>query len=196
MNLCAINSTRTRDVASVRRSRVVLTPRRWCQGCGCYVGPTGCRQTSVRKRRWQESPVTEERKISRKAIACGDAGWFRCTRCYACAFHHYNMHTRPRVQRASGIPHTLQGGRTFHQRLGGLRRMSANQLPRYGTGWWAAADRAYALSSSAPLLEMRAFEPAGCRLQQIPGGVHTVIASQAKQSRKAEKVDRFVASLQ
>jgi hypothetical protein len=28
---------------SVRRSRVVLTPRRWCQVRGCYVGPTGLR---------------------------------------------------------------------------------------------------------------------------------------------------------
>jgi hypothetical protein len=27
----------------VRRSRVVLTPRRWCQVRGCYVGPTGLR---------------------------------------------------------------------------------------------------------------------------------------------------------
>jgi hypothetical protein len=27
---------------SVRRSRVVLTPRRWRQVCGCCVGPTGC----------------------------------------------------------------------------------------------------------------------------------------------------------
>ena len=28
---------------SVRRSRVVLTPRRWRQVRGCYVGPTGLR---------------------------------------------------------------------------------------------------------------------------------------------------------
>jgi hypothetical protein len=28
----------------VRRSRVVLTPRRWRQVRGCRVGPTGCRQ--------------------------------------------------------------------------------------------------------------------------------------------------------
>jgi hypothetical protein len=32
-----------------RRSRVVLTPRRWRQVCGV-----------IRKRRWQESPVTGE----------------------------------------------------------------------------------------------------------------------------------------
>ena len=34
-------STRTRDDCSVRRSRVVLTPRRWRQVCGRHVGPTG-----------------------------------------------------------------------------------------------------------------------------------------------------------
>src|SRR5450432_3144538 len=31
-----------------------------------------------------------EHDISRKTIACGDAGRFRCTRCYSCAFYHYN----------------------------------------------------------------------------------------------------------
>jgi hypothetical protein len=51
-----------------------------------------------------------ERDISRKTIACGNAGRFRCTRCYSCAFYHYQVHTRPRVQRAPGIPHALQGG--------------------------------------------------------------------------------------
>src|SRR5258708_17375948 len=40
-------------------------------------------------------------------------GWY-----YSSAFYHYQVHTRPRVQRASGIPHALQGGETFHQRLG------------------------------------------------------------------------------
>ena len=46
--------------------------------------------TSVRKRRWQKSPVTEEStKETVKTIACGNAGQFRCTRCYSCAFYHY-----------------------------------------------------------------------------------------------------------
>jgi hypothetical protein len=44
----------------VRRSRVVLTPRRWRQVCGCSVDPTGLRQNHIRKRRWQKSPVTGE----------------------------------------------------------------------------------------------------------------------------------------
>jgi hypothetical protein len=37
---------------------------------------------------------------------------FRCTRCeYSCAFYHYTVHTGLRVQRASGIPHALNGAR-------------------------------------------------------------------------------------
>jgi hypothetical protein len=47
-----------------RRSRVVLTPRRWRQAGGV-----------IRRRRWQTSPVTEEStKETVKTIACGNAG--------------------------------------------------------------------------------------------------------------------------
>ena len=45
--------------------------------------------TLVRKRRWQKSPVTGEiTKETVKTIACGNAGRFRCTRCYSCAFYY------------------------------------------------------------------------------------------------------------
>ena len=48
-----------------RRSRVVLTPRRWRQ----------VSRSDPRKRRWQESPVTwESAKEAVKTIACGNAG--------------------------------------------------------------------------------------------------------------------------
>ena len=48
-----------------RRSRVVLTPRRWRQVCGKVF----------RRRRWQESPVTEESaKETVKTIAQGRLG--------------------------------------------------------------------------------------------------------------------------
>src|SRR6267378_8679389 len=58
-----------------RRSRVVLTPRRWRQVCGRQVGPTGLRQNHIRRRRWQKSPVTgESTKETVKTIACGNAG--------------------------------------------------------------------------------------------------------------------------
>ena len=60
---------------SVRRSRVVLTPRRWRQVSRSRVGPTGLRQDLIRKRRWQKSPVTEESsKETVKTIACGNVG--------------------------------------------------------------------------------------------------------------------------
>jgi len=36
---------------------------------------------------------------------------------YSCAFYHYQVHTRPRVQRAPGIPHALFG-RKINARLG------------------------------------------------------------------------------
>ena len=71
------------------------------------VGPTGLRQNLIRRRRWQNSPVTKSAKETVKTIACGNAGRFRCTRCCSCAFYHYKVHTRPRVQRAPGIPHAL-----------------------------------------------------------------------------------------
>src|SRR5712672_3723754 len=62
-----------------------------------------------------------EHEISRKTIACGNVGRFRGTRCYSCAFYQYKVHTRPRVQRASGVPHALFG-RKIHQRLGRMAR--------------------------------------------------------------------------
>jgi len=50
-------------------------------------------------------------------------------------FYHYQVHTRPRVQRASGVPHALFG-RKIHQRLGriarrGRERASANRTPSF-----------------------------------------------------------------
>jgi hypothetical protein len=62
-----------------------------------------------------------ERDISRKTIACGNAGRFRCTRCYSCAFYQCKVHTRLRVQRAPGVPHALQGRKIYAQ-LGRIAR--------------------------------------------------------------------------
>jgi hypothetical protein len=57
----------TNDTGCGRRSRVVLTPRRWRQAGGV-----------IRRRRWQTSPVTgESAKETVKTIACGNAGCFR-----------------------------------------------------------------------------------------------------------------------
>jgi hypothetical protein len=59
----------------VRRSRVVLTPRRWRQVRGCCVGPTG-RGHNVGSRATvaKEPGHRGELEISRKTIACGNAG--------------------------------------------------------------------------------------------------------------------------
>ena len=79
-------STRTRDVASVRPNRVVLTPRCWRQVLWRHVGPTGCGHSIFARRRWQKSPVTgKSTTYAVEAIACGNAGRFRCTRRYSCA---------------------------------------------------------------------------------------------------------------
>jgi hypothetical protein len=54
------------------------------------VGPTGLRQNHIRGTTVAREPGHRgEREISRKTIACGNAGRFRCTRCYSCAFYHY-----------------------------------------------------------------------------------------------------------
>jgi hypothetical protein len=59
----------------VRRSRVVLTPRRWRQVCGCSVGPTGRGQNLAPQATVAKEPGHRgELEISRKTIACGNAG--------------------------------------------------------------------------------------------------------------------------
>jgi hypothetical protein len=94
----------------VRQNRVVLTPRRWRQVRGVASAQPGLDKTYPRMTVAKEPGHRGERDISRKTIACGNAGRFRCTRCYSCAFHQYKVHARPRVQRAPGIPHALNGG--------------------------------------------------------------------------------------
>jgi len=46
---------------------------------------------------------------------------------YSCAFYHYQVHTRPRVQRAPGVPHALFG-RKIHQRLGRIARRGRERV--------------------------------------------------------------------
>ena len=73
---------------SVRQRRVVLTPRCW-------------------RRRWQQYMAHRgEHVISRKAIAQGVSDVLRCPVC-SCAQLSTILHTRSRVQRASGIPCAL-----------------------------------------------------------------------------------------
>ena len=42
-------------------------------------------------------------------------------------FYHYQVHTRPRVQRASGVPHALFG-RKINQRLGRIARRGRERV--------------------------------------------------------------------
>src|SRR6266481_4399129 len=68
----------------VRRSRVVLTPRRWRQVGGVKSAQPGLDKTYPQVM-VAKSPVTRESaKETVKTIACGNAGRFRCTRLLVC----------------------------------------------------------------------------------------------------------------
>jgi hypothetical protein len=90
-----------------RRSRVVLTPRRWRQVRGGRVGPTGFRRaiSAGDGGKRARSPRRARRKPLKplRAGMPGDSGVL----VYSCAFYQSKVHTRLRVQRASGIPHAL-----------------------------------------------------------------------------------------
>ena len=58
----------------VRRSHVVLTPRRWRQVWRSRVGPTGLRQNTSARRRWQKSPDTRARRKPLKPLRAGMSG--------------------------------------------------------------------------------------------------------------------------
>src|SRR3977135_1570802 len=105
----------------VRRSRVVLTPRRWRQVRGCCVGPTGLRQnvnplSDGGKR--ARSPGRARRKPLKplRAGTPGDSGVL----VYSCAFYQCKAHTRLRGPRASGVPTAVEGAEIYQ----GLGRMA------------------------------------------------------------------------
>ena len=91
----------------VRQNRVVLTPQ-WLASSlaeGKSARP-GADEPAIRGRRRQQSPILRgERVISRKAIAQGSRIASAEPVC-SCASSSI-LHTRPRVQRASGIPCSL-----------------------------------------------------------------------------------------
>ena len=74
-----------------------------------------------------------ERVISRKAIAQGMSDALRCPVCSCAASWHYS-HTRPRVQRASGIPCALllERAGSFLQASGAMRRENAKACLDHG----------------------------------------------------------------
>ena len=84
----------TRRARSVRRSRVVPTPRRWCQAAGQAPGATVTRTPGTpRRARYKSSN-----------IARGMPDVFGCTCDRSCAFSSLPLHTRPRVQRRPAFP--------------------------------------------------------------------------------------------
>src|SRR3979490_2184927 len=106
---------------SVRRSRVVLTPRRWRQVRGVKSAQPGLdKNISVGDGgKTARSPGRARRKPLKplRAGTSGDSGVL----VYSCAFYQYKVHTRLRVPRASGVPHALFG-RKIYQRLGRMAR--------------------------------------------------------------------------
>ena len=108
---------RRQRFACGRRSRVVLTPRRWRQ-----VGSQDAADDGDKKAR---SPGRVRRKPL-KPLRAGMPGDFRCDRCeYSCAFCTTTSHTRLRVHWAPGIPHALFWGRRFLHNPGASRRGKA-----------------------------------------------------------------------
>ena len=90
---------KTRAPVCGRRSRVVLTPRRWRQVL---------EKQASQGRRWQESPVAgESAQETVKTIARGMLGDFRCDLTNACALSHYYCTRGYRAHRAPGIPCAL-----------------------------------------------------------------------------------------
>jgi hypothetical protein len=89
----------TNDVACGRRSRVVLTPRRWCQvgdDASHHAGDGGKQARSPgRARNKPLKPLRREGRIASAEPVC------------SCVFCFVHLHTRPRVQRAPGFPCAL-----------------------------------------------------------------------------------------
>jgi hypothetical protein len=130
-------------------------------------GPTGLRQNLIRKRRWQETGHRGERDISRKTIACGNAGRFRCTRCYSCAFYYHNC-TRDRgCNGHPAFPTPSKRGRKINARLGriaprgrdrvfeiratSLRAKQSNQFFLYVARWIASSLALLAMTVTAQI---------------------------------------------
>ena len=105
---------------SVRRSRVVLTPRRWRQVRGVKSAQPGLDKTYPRATVANKPGHRGARRKPLKPLRAGTSGDSGVL-VYSCAFYQYQVHTRPRVQRASGVPHDLLG-RKIHQRLGRMAR--------------------------------------------------------------------------
>ena len=98
----------------VRQNRVVLTPRRWRQVLK--------KLTLLASDGGKKAVHRGDHDISRKAIAQGRPDALRWTCMLVCVFF-AQLHTRPRVQRAPGLPCALfQGGREVSWQTSGVSR--------------------------------------------------------------------------
>jgi hypothetical protein len=90
------------------------------------VGPTGLRQniSAGDGGKRARSPGRARHKPLKplRAGMPGDSGVL----VYSCAFYQFKAHTRPRVQRASGIPHALSWGERTMYNSGASRRGNAD----------------------------------------------------------------------
>ena len=103
-----------------RRSRVVLTPRRWCQVLEKQVS----RETVAKKpghrgeRVISRKPLRREGRIASAEPVC------------SCAFSLCTMHARPRVQRAPGFPYALSLSRAaIDAKLGRIAPRECGRTP-------------------------------------------------------------------
>ena len=95
---------------------------------GGFASPTGRTKTYSRGDGVKQARSPGRARISRKAIAQGMPDCLRCTCMLVCAFFCASMHTRPRVQRAPGLPCALfiWGRRTKLKTSGASRRENAS----------------------------------------------------------------------
>src|SRR5216683_1439122 len=99
---------------SVRRSRVVLTPRRWRQVRGVKSAQPGLDKTYPRMT-VATSPVTgESTKETVKTIACGNVGGFRGTRILVCVLPLPSAHEAAGATGIRRSPRPLLGGRSIN----------------------------------------------------------------------------------
>ena len=154
---------KTNGVRRVRQNRVVPTP---VAGAKLPVA------TSIQPDRSAIKPAATvarrirlrgERGISRKTIAQGMPECLRCTCMLVCAFLCALLHTRPRVQRAPGIPCSLRyRGRRFTQTSGRSRRENANAM--FGNGKASATSSSVSRTARPGDPVRRDFRLYRCRL--------------------------------
>jgi hypothetical protein len=128
--LWPVSDHRTRWRAVLKRTVKSCGPGASMVGVKSAEGKSarpGADEPAIRRRRRQTSPILRgDHDISRKAIAQGMSDCLRCPVC-SCALSLALLHTRPRVQRASGIPCSLPfGGTTKRKPRAGSCRENAD----------------------------------------------------------------------